>query len=161
MLNQFGELFSAGLLALEAALSILSDRRGGGLSGQLLGGMGRLKIRLCCRIRMLAGNDKIARLLANDLESGLPEIFSLGRQRLSLTSRTGQPRGSRLLGTGLSDLDSQVGQGGDEGDDDEDGDEDGGNAHDSLLRNLFSLRQKGQPSALLFGLTLSEKLVLI
>ena len=132
MLNQFGELFSGGLLALS---TLLFQGGSGGLVGpnRRLGGQ--------------TGGDEIAACrFGSRLEDALPNALGPGLR----------PGGSRLP-VALPGLN---GQGDDEGDDDEDGDEDGGNAHDSLLRNLFSLRQKGQPSAL-FSKTLSEKLVLI
>ena len=67
----------SGLSALVTVLYGLLDRRGGGgLSGQLLGGVGRLKIRLSRCICGPAGSANIAtRLLVDALESGFPDFF--------------------------------------------------------------------------------------
>ena len=150
----------SGLLALESALYVLSNRRGGGgLSGQFLGSMGSLKIGPGRRICGPAGSANIAAcLLVGFLEDSLPETFSLGRQRSNLTPRTGQPRGSRPLDAGLPDPDNQVDSEGDNEEEEDGGGDDDDGGHDSLPGN-HSLKVKGHFSP--FRLTLSEKPVLI
>ena len=152
-------IFWAGLLALEAALSVLSDRRGGGLSSQLLGGVGCLEINLGCGICMPTCDAKIAACpVIVFLESQFPDLLGLGPACLGLPPRAGRPGGSRLLDAGLPDPDNQVDSEGDNEEEEDGGGDDDDGGHDSLPGN-HSLKVKGHFSP--FRLTLSEKPVLI
>ncbi len=104
MLNQFGELFSTGLLALIS---------------RLLGGPSRLEAGLSRSLGGQTGVDKVAACLAGHFfESVPPNPLGLVPLGPGLSLRRSQPGGSRLLGTCLPDLNGQRDRKADEDEDD-------------------------------------------